>query len=269
MSRISFVFAFVLLLGISPLYSQNPQMLEEAVLGSVEIKAEDKRIGIGLLVLNTEKNQMYLISSLSVFLENSSYTDGKKKYLSENVRLTPFYPKYHEFYMQKNLTSVSNQTLYEISLNVNLLSRQGRIIFKHGYDICAILISSDQSIDLAEENPGVGFYSKTGFIGSYHYAQYLPDLSRDTDIEKKGYRLPANEDLVNVSMNNLKSSAYSDKSEGIIYTNNAPSDDKLKCKPVFNVAQHPELGFTLFQFRGIENEESLIFDKSIIEPLIN
>lgn len=259
------LFAFTL----NPNTILKVEMMDEAILGSAHISIDDKE-GIGLMVLNTVSNEMYLIASLDLFLsEESNYLAIKKKWSDTIASVKPYYKDYTTKYIQQNIPGVNNADNYEMYLDINLLKRQSRIVFQHGKDICAILINGDKFRDNVDENPAVGFKNDASFIGSYYFNGSLPDLSRDVILGDEMVRLPENHDLINFSPANFKSNKYIEQEKSSKFLINVPeTNSEIMCKPVFHFINDPNFAFQMLQFQGIQNGQGELFDKSIIEQLI-
>ncbi len=245
-------------------------MLDEAILGTVKLSVGSQE-GMGLIILNTTTNEMHLISSLSILLsENASYLDPQKNWVSDRVIVKPYFEEYTENFIKSSVSNASSSETFEIALNVGVLSKEGRIVFQHGKDICAIVMSGKiPNASNGDERPGLGFYKNASFIGSYHYDHQLPDLSNEAEIAPRAVYFPSNDELININKNTLRDLEYVEKDSTLAIINDPTHSSISYCRPLFNLVEPTEKRpFALLQFKGIENHQMEIFDKSIIEKLI-
>lgn len=262
---------FLLMAQWAQAQGNKPVMMEEAILGMVVMETEDRK-GTGLLIMNTSTNEIHLISSLSMFLKDGiSYTEPKKEWIEERIILSPLYKDYTQQYIGNNINNAVSNGTYEMALNVEILVKQSRIMFKHGYDICAVLLSGATDRDINKnERPGVGFYTDASFIGSYLYNDKLLDVSNETTIEPVAVYFPVNEELLNINQSTLRRVNYVETNDENTFRLNNPAQacDQV-CRPLFNlVPEDDKRPFSLLQFKGIENDKLEIFDKAIFEALL-
>ncbi len=250
----------------------KPVMMDEAILGTVKISTSVKE-GMGLIILNTTTNEMHLISSLSMLLDQkASYLDPQKKWIEERVIISPYFKEYTKNFISSSVKHAASNATFEIALNIDVLSKEGRIIFEHGTDICAVVMSGKiPNSSNANERPGLGFYKNASFIGSYHYDNILPDVSNEAEIKPEAVYFPHNDQLINISRSTLRSIVFHEKEdqENIAILNDASNASEAFCRPLFSLVEPSEKRpFTLLQFKGIENHQMEVFDKKIIEKLI-